>query len=145
MSINVFTTRNTQRKNMIEQNLEIVISAALEDSAREISDRLKQDMEDAAKVGVNMLKTIPPYRRGSGRGHYRSGWRQVVEESDWHYSAVVYQYNKPTLTYLLENGHNLMRWNRGHTEKRKVGYVDGIPHISRAKDAVLEHLKSKGW
>ena len=145
MSVNVYTTRNTQRSNVVEQNLEIVISAALEDSAREISDNLKADMEGAAKAAVDVLKTVSPYRRGSGRGHYRSGWRHTIEESDWHYSAVVYNRNKPTLGHLLEYGHELMRWNRGHTEKRNIGHVSGIPHVKRGYEAASTYLKSKGW
>lgn len=144
MSINVKVGGNGA-KNATERALEIAITSAVEESFVGIRGELKQDMEDAAKVGVDTLKSISPYRAGSGRGHYRSGWRYKMEEADFNYKVTVFQYNKPTLTYLLENGHNLMRWNRGHTEKRKIGYVNGIPHISRAKDAVLEHLKSKGW
>ena len=144
MSINVKVGGNGA-KNVTERALEIAITSAVEESFVGIRGELKQDMEDAAKVGVDTLKSISPYRAGSGRGHYRSGWRYKMEEVDFNYKVTVFQYNKPTLTFLLENGHELMRWNRGHTEKRKVGYVNGIPHISRAKDAVLEHLKSKGW
>ena len=144
MSINVKVGGNGA-KNATERALEIAITSAVEESFVGVRGELKQDMEDAAKVGVDTLKTISPYRRGSGRGHYRSGWRYKMEEVDFNYKVTVFQYNKPTLTFLLENGHELMRWNRGHSEKRNIGHVNGIPHISRAKDAVLEHLKSKGW
>ena len=128
-----------------ERALEIAITSAVENSFVGIRDELKRDMEDAAKVGIDTLKSLSPYRAGSGRGHYRAGWRSKMEEKDFNYSVVVFQRNKPSLTWLLERGHNLMRWNRGHTEKRKVGWVNGIPHISKARDAMLAHLKSKGW
>ena len=128
-----------------ERSLEIAITAAVEDQFVGISSALKQDMEGAAQAAVDTLKSISPYRRGSGRGHYRSGWRHRIEENDWHYSAIVYQYNKPTLTWLLEGGHELMRWNRGHNQKRTIGHVPGIPHISRGYEAASNYLKSKGW
>lgn len=128
-----------------ERSLEIAITAAVEDSFVGIRGDLKQDMEGAAQAAVDTLKSISPYRRGSGRGHYRSGWRHRIEENDWHYSAIVYQYNKPTLTWLLEGGHELVRWNRGHNQKRTIGHVPGIPHIEKGYEAASNYLKSKGW
>lgn len=128
-----------------ERAFEIAITAAVEDSFVGIRADLREDMEGAAKAAEDVLKSVSPYRRGSGRGHYRSGWRHRIEETDFHYSAVVYQYNKPTLTHLLEHGHELMRWNRGRTEKRSVGYVDGIPHIRKGYEAASAYLKSRGW
>jgi hypothetical protein len=128
-----------------ERAFEIAITSAVESSFVGVRGELRQDMEDAAKVGVDTLKSNSPYRSGSGPRHYRSGWRYKMEEKDFNYSVVIHQSNKPSLTWLLQNGHNIIRWNRGHTEKRQVGYVSGIPHISRARDAVLAHLKSKGW
>lgn len=131
--------------NATEQALEIAITAAVEDSFVGIRADLKSDMEGAVKAAEDVLKSISPYHRGSGRGHYRSGWRHRVEEKDFHYSAVVYQYNKPSLTWLLQNGHRLMRWNRGHTELKQIGYVNGIPHIDKAYEAASAYLESKGW
>lgn len=131
--------------NAVENALEIAITAAIEDSFVSVRVDLKQDMEGAIKAAEDVLKSISPYRRGSGRGHYRSGWRHRIEEKDFHYSAVVYQHNKPALTWLLENGHRLMRWNRGHNALNQIGYVNGFPHISRAYEAASAYLKSKGW
>jgi hypothetical protein len=132
-------------KRTVENNLEIAITAAVEDQFVGISYALKQDMEGAAQAAVDTLKSISPYRRGSGRGHYRSGWRHRIVESDWHYSAIVFNANKPTLTWLLEGGHELVRWNRGHNQKRTIGHVPGIPHIQRGYEAASAYLKSKGW
>jgi hypothetical protein len=132
-------------KRAVENNLEIAITAAIEDSFVGVRGDLKRDMEGAAKAAVDVLKSISPYRSGSGRGHYRSGWRHRIEENDFHYSAIVYQYNKPSLTWLLEEGHELLRWNRGHNQKRNIGHVPGIPHIEKGYEAASNYLKSKGW
>lgn len=146
MSRNVTVSlERSAASRVTEQSLEIAITAAVEDQFVGTRADLKQDMEGAAQAAVDTLKSISPYRRGSGRGHYRSGWRKRVEENDFHYSAIVYQYNKPTLTWLLEGGHELVRWNRGHNQKRTIGHVPGTPHIQRGYEAASAYLKSKGW
>ena len=121
--------------------LSVIINGYFDD----LSDELGEDIERAAEVAVTYLRRESPYRRGSGRGHYRSGWRYDVSNLDENglggVSARVYNRNKPTLTHLLENGHDLKRKKGGPV----IGHAPPIPHIDRGRKAALEYLMRKGW
>lgn len=118
--------------------LSILIGAELESWADDVSEQLKDDIEAAAEAAESVLRTASPFRRGSGRGHYRI-WQHHMTESDWHYSARVYDKYKPTLTHLLEYGHDIVR------KGKVVGHAAAIPHIERGYRAAADYMKSRGW
>jgi hypothetical protein len=99
------------------------------------------------EVARQQLRRDSPRTHG-GRGHYWSGWRVDSKQLDSYgvngTRAVVYNYNKPTLTHLLERGHDIVRGGRGRRGV-VVGHAEGIPHIGRAREAALRHLTQRGW
>lgn len=119
--------------------LRMAIGAELENFAEEAVADLKDAIEGAAQAAVDVLRSVSPYRRGSGRGHYRSGWRFDLREQDMTYSAVVYNKNKPTLTHLLQRGHNVVR------KGRVFGFVAAKPHLDQGYQAAAEYLAQRGW
>jgi hypothetical protein len=105
------------------------------------------DPKAVAEVARQQLRRDSPRTHG-GRGHYWSGWRVDSKQLDSYgvngTRAVVYNYNKPTLTHLLERGHDIVRGGRGRRGV-VVGHAEGIPHIGRAREAALRHLTQRGW
>lgn len=126
-------------------SIELALTAVVERGIEGINTSFKDALGGAAMAAVDAVKTASPYRQGSGPMHYRSGWRYRVTEEDMAYSAVVFNRNKPSLTWLLQNGHRLMRGKRGTPMQRQVGYVRGIPHIDKGYEAASAYLKSRGW
>lgn len=124
--------------------LEIAIQQMTDEWFLEVQEELDADIEEAANRAMTQLRRTSPYHRGSGRGHYRSGWRTAVgkgSDNDLTYGswARVYNYNKPTLAHLLEYGHRLVR---GGTE---LGWVSAILHIEPARKVAYDYLKQRGW
>lgn len=75
--------------------------------------------DKAAKHAVSLLRSAI-----GGTGRYSRGWK-VKREKD---GAIVYNAAQPSLTHLLENGHDIIR------NGQKVGRARAIPHISVAEE-----------
>ena len=58
--------------------LEIAIQQMTDEWFLEVQEELDADIEEAANRAMTQLRRTSPYHRGSGRGHYRSGWRTAV-------------------------------------------------------------------
>lgn len=124
--------------------LEIAIQQMTDEWFLEVQEELDADIEEAANRAMTQLRRTSPYHRGSGRGHYRSGWRTAVgkaSDNDLTYGswARVYNYNKPTLGHLLEYGHDIKRGGK------VVGHAAAIPHVEHARQTAANYLKRKGW
>lgn len=127
--------------------LSVSILQIMGDYFNEAQEELDADIEGAANEARDELRRTSPYRRGSGRGHYRSGWASIIfkeGEHDWVYLnagtwAYVVNKNKPTLGHLLEYGHYVKRGGK------VVGHAPAIPHIEHARQTAVNYLKRKGW
>lgn len=75
--------------------------------------------DKAAKKAVSLLRSAI-----GGSGKYSRGWK-VKKEKD---GAIVYNASQPSLTHLLENGHDIIK------NGQKVGQTRSIPHISVAEE-----------
>lgn len=110
------------------------------------SAQLKRDIDKAAKKSCNVLRGYRGrYVRGrlSPAGHstgaYAAGWqvyRHGSELGEGHYSAVVANKAKPSLTHLVENGHVKYIFGRG-----PFGRVAEHKHIEPAYEAGAEVLR----
>ncbi len=76
--------------------------------------------QKAARHCVQLLKTALI----GGTGKYRRGWKIKREDR----GAIVYQSSQPSLTHLLENGHDVVR------NGVKIGETRPIPHIKPAEE-----------
>lgn len=145
MSVEVYTHDHINKHHTVDRGIDVVINATIDDFYSEITEHMREDFDAAAKAAEDALKVASPYRAGSGRGHYRSGWRHRTEYTDFDYHAVVFNRNKPTLSHLLEYGHRLMRGKKRTPTYHQIGFVSEKPHISKGYEAAAAYLKSKGW
>jgi hypothetical protein len=141
------TTVTLAGSGTYDDPLTLAITGVLEQYDEELEAALAKDILDAAEVARQQLRRDSPRTHG-GRGHYWSGWRVDSKQLDSYgvsgTRAVVYNYSKPTLTHLLERGHDIVRGGRGRRGV-VVGHAEGIPHIGRAREAALRHLTQRGW
>ena len=121
-------------KRIRPEELAVVIAAELSNYSQEVTDQLKQDIQDVAKECVKDIKASAPRKSGK----YRRGWKmKVVFENIEDIRIKIYNSAKPQLAHLLEFGHDIKK--RG----RKVGYVDGITHIYSAEQKAAKALEKK--
>lgn len=112
-----------------------------EDLAREISNALKQYVDDVkvasqevaekvAKSTAEELKQNSPKRARAKGGKYAKNWTYEIGDA----GATVYN-KAPTyrLTHLLEKGH----------AKRGGGRVSGIPHIAPAEERAIQQYEQE--
>lgn len=83
--------------------------------------------EEADKTG-QMAKQMLAGNSPSKTGKYRKGWKKKTESTRYSRTVIVYEGTQPTLTWLLENGHALMRGGR------KIGDVRPHKHIIDAEE-----------
>lgn len=79
----------------------------------------KKAAHDAGLKTKNQLKKAPV-----GGKRYKKGWKMRTNET----GIVIHNDAQAGLTWLLENGHDIVR------NGRKVGHFDGIPHIKPAEE-----------
>lgn len=115
----------------------------VEDLGEEIKKIIRQYGEDLTKEidvagkkvadkGKQALRNEASAKFGSRRNlkRYAKGWRVVAEPDRLYVSYEIYNANQPTLTHLLENGHEMRGWAEG------LPRFPGRPHI----DPVAEKL-----
>ena len=113
-------------KTLKPTELTKAIEGLLNEYADELHVTIEQAEEATAKLAVQNLRRVPDPRK---TGDYAKGWRwQYNKQPTKGYEAVViYNSEKPTLTYLLENGHAVKRGGR------TVGEANAHPHIEPAQ------------
>ena len=128
--------------------LSLGIIGQVEEYFSDVVGELEVDIEGAAQAAVETMKPLSPYRRGSGRGHYRSGFTYRMNPHGRHdgmASAIVWNRNKPTLAHLLEGGHDVVRGGNKHRGGYVVGQARAFPHFMQGRAAALRYLESRGW
>lgn len=106
------------------------LEAAIADTLQEYNTDLKEKIEKAAKQAageaVKELKQTSP--QGPNHMDYKSGWKSRKDGN----GQVIYNAKKPSLTYLLENGHAIAN-QHGHYS----GRVSARPHIKPAEEHAI--------
>lgn len=108
------------------------LTKAIEGILDEYQDELHVTIQDAetaiAKKTVQNLRNSNVPRQRTGE--YAKGWRwqQDKQPLKGYEAVIIYNSEKPTLTYLLEHGHDVVR------KKEKIGEADAYPHIAPAQE-----------
>lgn len=106
------------------QDLETAVTRTTQLLLTATAEAVKKATDKTAKEVINQTSGKSPRRTGV----YAKGWKSKKSESGTGvYGRVVYQKEKPGLTHLLQDGHEIkgaayFRKNRTHT--------DAVPHIT---------------
>lgn len=122
--------------------LSIVFDTFLNQCADENVDKLIKNIDAASSEAVSELKRTSP-RGVTKKRPYRLGWtkkRQRIDHGLGGVFVVVYNKNKPTLTYLLEHGHRVVRGGSLLSGGHVVGHAKAYPHIDKAKEHALSRI-----
>ena len=111
--------------------IEIQLSEILQEYTEELDAKAEGIFKDIGKETASGLRTDSP--TGPHREHYKNGWTYKTQGKGLNTKVVIYNKSKPSLTHLLENGHEV--YPRGH--------VDAIPHIEPAQRKATEELIEK--
>lgn len=111
------------------------ITKILEDYTEEIRDKVKADIQSAARATAKELRRTSPKRKHNG-GEYAKGWTASKQGNGW----VVHNKTHYQLTHLLENGHAVRPAPKRPGKKTRV---EGIPHIANAEQKAVRDLVKK--
>jgi len=119
-------------KKVNPYDISAVIAEELQKYSEEVTDKVKQAIDEVASELVENLKQDSPKRPGSGV--YAKSWTSKVEYED-HLIKRVRVYNRKHYqrTHLLEYGH----------AKVGGGRVAGIPHIKPNEEKAIEELERR--
>lgn len=101
------------------ESLERIIEQAGEELEAVVIQATKQS---AHKAGIKTKQKLSKANLGGRK--YNKGWRTRTDET----GIIVYQDKQPTLTWLLENGHDII------VGGKKVGRTSPKPHIKPAEE-----------
>lgn len=100
--------------------VEMQFDKLMDDYSREVDETVERIAAGVAKATANKLKKHSP--KGRGRKHYADGWKvKKVKKLNF----IVFNTTKPSLTYLL---------NDGHAKSNGTGFVQGDGHINDADE-----------
>ena len=122
--------------------LDIVFNAMIDECERDNADALIRNIDSVTDTALAELRAESPRGR-SKRKHYWRGWakdRKKLDHGLGGVFVVLYNKSKPTLTHLLENGHDLVRGGKKNEGGEKVGWVEAIPHIGKVKRRAVARL-----
>jgi hypothetical protein len=103
------------------------IVTAMRDYTEEVSEAIRQEVDDASKDIKGGIETRSPRRTGK----YRKGWKITKRDTQGVTSRIVH-HSVPgyRLVHLLEHGH----------AKQGGGRVRAIPHVKPAADPRIEQM-----
>lgn len=108
------------------------LSSFFQTAAMQITKEVKLVTKRHARQCRENIKNDSPinttYDGKTEHGVYKNGWRVSTEESTFGIECVVHQYRRPSLTWLLENGHMLKDGSRTKAQ----------PHINKNAEEELE-------
>jgi len=109
------------------ENISIKGAGSLADAFKEIADLTQIEVmaasDAAGKITAN--NTVKTLKATSPKGkRYAKGWRVKKEDKTY----FVYQQAQPSLTHLLNNGHDIIK------NGVKVGHAAGDNHIGKAEE-----------
>ena len=122
--------------------LSIVFNSFLDECCEQNTDLLISRIDEASDATVQELKSTSP-RGKSRKNHYWRGWtktRKRIDRGLGGIFVVVHNKNKPTLTSLLEHGHDIVIGGTKAAGGRIVGRVKAYPHIKKAEQHALEMI-----
>lgn len=111
--------------------IEIQLEEILREYTEELDAKAEGVFKDIGKETADDLRATSPV--GPHTKHYKDGWTSKVTGSGLNTKVVVYNKLKPSLTHLLENGH----------EVYPHGHADAHPHIGLAQQKATEELINK--
>lgn len=108
---------------------------SLSEYGDDVTQEVKQAVEDTAKETVDLLKQTSPVKaKGKKRGKYRKGWRaKLTYDGATEKKLVVHNATDYQLTHLLEHGHV----NRNGT------FTAARPHIAAEEEQMKQKLEDK--
>ena len=111
-------------------DLSDAIMKELQEYSDEVTERVKEDVRQVAKVCVKDIKNRAPRLSGA----YTKGWKiKTAYESASDIRVIIYNSKEYRLTHLLEYGH----------AKVSGGRVEAIPHIRPAEQEAEKRLMKK--
>lgn len=115
---------------MANNTFEAELAAVLDEFAEEERAALFDGIQKSAKECKRTVSELSP----RDTGEYRQGWAVKTTRTKDSIEATVYQKAAPSLTWLLEKGHNIKN------KYGQWGRVAARPHISKAREQAAEYL-----
>ena len=122
----------------------------------EVEKEIREVSEEASEYTLKLVKERSPYTKAAmrdpwrkGKAHYRSGWKVTYEEvGGLVIKFIIHNEKYPTLTHLLENGHNVApAWQyRFGTRVRPIPHIkpseaDGYDYYYKKLATRLKNIK----
>jgi hypothetical protein len=108
------------------QDLAKAIADSLREYTEEVSEGIRQEVDEAARDILKDIQSGSPVKTGK----YRKGWKITKRDTQGVTSRIIHNAKLPGLPHLLERGH----------AKRGGGMVAGRPHIQPAAEPRLERM-----
>lgn len=125
---------------MSDSNVETQLMEILNEYQDELKEKVHEDFEFVGESTKEELRTVSKstFNTKKGRKHYWSGWVYKIRGTGLETTLTVYNRTYPSLTHLLENGHQVYV-GRKNTGKRARAF----PHIEPAQKKATEMLIRK--
>ena len=117
--------------------VEMALGEVLEQFEEQERDALFKAVSQGAKQAKRDVMQLSPDQSGE----YKQGWAIRTKRTKQSIEATIYNRTRPSLTYLLENGHVIV--NKYGVQSRRQGggnRTTARPHISKARDAAAEYI-----
>ena len=110
------------------------IQKILDSYGEDIEKHMREINTKIGRKGATAVKNAS-LEKFNGTGEYAKGWTVTTDKKPHYVSTVIYNSKKGCLTHLLEHGHALVKGGR------KIGDVDGRPHIGPVEEEIIRQYE----
>lgn len=111
-------------------SVEVLLDRALTEVSKEEDEILFKCMSKAMRKAKRDVISMSPINTGD----YKHGWTVRTKRLKYGFDGVIYNKDKPGLTHLLNNGHQVAN------QYGSYGRKNGDSHITKARNAAEAYL-----
>ena len=127
----------------MSSSVEAQLWEVLNEYQDELKEKVHDDFEEVGRETAEDLRTVSQnkFKKGPGRKRYWRGWTFKVRGTGLETTVTIYNRTKPSLTHLLENGHQVYV-GRINTGKRAAAHLHIEPAQKKATELLIRKIKN---
>jgi hypothetical protein len=113
------------------------VNKILKTYANTTAEQMNEIADSVSKEALKQVRQNSPVRKGKNGGRYKKGWTRKADKKKAVNEYVIYNKDRPQLTFLLEKGHKVKPKPK---RAEALTFVEGKEHIGPVEEWARQEM-----